>query len=145
MVCGVGNPSWLADVSTEELKGLLGDESVSLAREREVLDELSRRAAIRHKAQEMADLVATVPAMAALDDSAEMVRQAQVRLDQAKRVRANAVQAALAAGYSLRTVAEIAHVAPSTALRISSQQLTAEPPSGAVRGPVSSVDEATGC
>jgi len=94
-----------------------------LVREREVLDELSRRAAVRHKAAEMADLVATVPAMAALGDSAEMVRQAQLRLDQAKGVRANAVQAALAAGYSVRTVAEIAHIAPSTALRISSRQL----------------------
>ena len=123
MVCGVGNASRLADVSTEELKGLLGDESMSLAREREVLDELSRRAAVRHKAAQMADLVATVPALAALDDSAEMVRQAQARLDQAKGVRANAVQAALAEGYSVRTVAEIAHIAPSTALRISSQQL----------------------
>ena len=97
MVCGVGNASRLADVSTEELKGLLSDESVSLVREREVLDELSRRAAVRHKAAGMADLVATVPALAVLGDSAEMVRQAQVRLDQAKGVRANAVQAALAA------------------------------------------------
>ena len=123
MACGVENASGLAEVSTEELKTLLGDENMSSAREREVLDELSRRAAVRHKAEEMAGLVATVPALAALDDSAEMVRQAQARLDQAKAVRANAVQAALAAGYSLRTVAEIAHIAPSTALRISSQQL----------------------
>ena len=119
----MANASRLADVSTEELKALLGDESMSLVREREVLDELSRRAAMRHRAEEMADLVATVPALAALGDSAEMVHRAQVRLDQAKRVRANAVRAALAGGYSVRTVAEIAHVAPSTALRISSRQL----------------------
>jgi len=113
----------LADVSTEELKTLLSDQSMSSAREREVLDELSRRAAMRHKAAETADLVATVPALAASGDSAEMVRQAQARLDHAQGVRANAVQAALAAGYSLRTVAEIAHIAPSTAVRIGSQQL----------------------
>ena len=102
---------------------LLGYESPSSARQLEVLDELSRRTAVRHKAEEMADLVATVPVLAALGDSAEMVRQAQVRLDQAKRVRANAVQAALAEGYSVRTVAHIARMAPSTALRIRSQQL----------------------
>ena len=139
----MGNAPQLADLTTEALKGLLGDESLSWGRQREVLDELSRRAAIRHKAEKMADLMATVPALAALGDSAEMVRQAQVRLDQAKWVRANAVQAALAEGYSVRVVAEIAQVAPSTALRIRSEQLTDEPPPGAGRRPGSSIDETT--
>jgi len=124
----VGNQSQLADLTTEALTALLDDESLSSARQREVLDELSRRAAARHKAEEIADLVATVPVLAALGDSAEGVRQALVRLDQAKRVRASAVQAALAEGHSVRTVADIAQMAPSTALRIRSQHLTAEPP-----------------
>ena len=74
IVPAVGNPSQLSDLSTEALTGLLGDESLSWGRRREVLDELSRRAAIRHKAEEMADLVATVPVLAALGDSAETVR-----------------------------------------------------------------------
>ena len=134
-VPAVGNPSQLADLTTEALTALLSDESLSSARQREVLDELSRRAAARHKAEEMADLVATVPVLAALGDSAEGVRQALVRLDQAKRVRASAVQAALAEGYSVRTVADIAQMAPSTALRICSQHLTDEPPSQAARLP----------
>ncbi|MDE0665899.1 MAG: hypothetical protein OXH67_09910 [Acidimicrobiaceae bacterium] len=129
------NPSRLADLSTEALTGLLGDESLSSERHRDVLDELSRRAAARHKAEETADLMATVPTLAVLGDSAEAVRQAQVRLDQAKRVRARAVQAALGEGYSLRTVADIAQMAPSTALRIRSQQLTAEPPPQAALWP----------
>ena len=124
----MGNPSQLADLPTDELTGLLDNESLSSARQREVLDELSRRAAARHQAEEMAELVATVPVLAALGDSAEGVRQAQVRLDHAKRVRAGAVAAALSEGYSVRTVADIAQVAPSTALRIRSQQLTAESP-----------------
>ena len=138
----MGNSSQLPDLSTEALKGLLGDESLSSARQREVLDELSRRAAIRHKAEEKADLVATVPVLAALGDSAEVVREAQVQLDQAKWVRANAVQAALAEGYSVRTVAEIAQMAPSTALRIRSKQLTAEPLPRAAR-PGSCINEVT--
>lgn len=131
----MANQSQLADLTTEALTALLGDESVSSARRRDVLDELSRRARVRHKAEEMAELVATVPALAALGDSAEVVHRAQVRLDEAKRVRASAVQAALDEGYSVRTVADIAQVAPSTALRIRSQQLTAEPPPQAVRLP----------
>jgi len=93
-----------------------------------VLDERRHRAAVRHKAEEIAELVATVPVIAALDDSAESVRKAQAWLDRAKWVRAKAVQAALAAGYSVRAVAEVARVAPSTALRLDSQELTAEPP-----------------
>lgn len=87
--------------------------------------------------------MATVPVLAALGDSAEIVRQAQVRLDQAKRVRAHAVQAALAEGYSVRTVAHIAHMAPSTTLRIRSQRLAAEPPPQAARQPGSSGDQMT--
>jgi len=63
--------------------------------------------------------------MAALHDSAEIVRKAQTRLDQAKRTRAEAVQAALAAGYNVRTTAEIAQVVPSTVLRLGSQELPA--------------------
>ena len=77
----------------------------------------------------MAELVATVPVMTALDDSAEMVRNAQDWLDRAKWVRAKAVQAALAASYSVRTVAEIARISPSTALRVGSEKLPPEPPS----------------
>ena len=142
-VPAVGNPSQPADLTTEELTGLLGDESLSSARQRDVLDELSRRAAARHKAEEMAELMATVPVMAALGDSAATVHEAQVRLDQAKRMRANAVQAALAEGYSVRTVADIAQVAPSTALRIRSEQLTAEPPPQPARWPGSSSGEVT--
>ena len=141
----VANPSWLADLTSEELTGLLGDESLSSARHRDVLDELSRRAAARHKAEEITELVATVPVLAALGDSAETVHEAQVRLDQAKRVRANAVQAALAEGYSVRTVADIAKMAPSTALRIRSQQITAEPPLQTARQPGSCSDEMTAC
>ena len=53
---------------------------------------------------------------------------ARAWLDRAKWVRAKAVKSALAADYSLRTVAEIARVAPSTVLRIGSQELPAEPP-----------------
>ena len=118
----------LADLTDEELRGLLGDESVSLARQIRVLDVLSRRAAVRRKAEELAELVETVPVMAALDDSAEMVRRAQAWLDRAKWVRAKAVQSALADGHSLRTVAEIARIAPSTALRVSSLELPAVSP-----------------
>lgn len=141
----VGNPSQLADLSTEALTGLLGDESLSSARHRDVVDELSRRAAARHKAEEMAELVATVPTLAALGDSAEFVREAQSWLDQAKWVRAHAVQAALDEGYSVRTVADIAQIAPSTALRIRSQHLTTEPPPQAARRPGSCSDEVTAC
>lgn len=122
------NASGLAGLTDEGLKGLLNDESLSLARQLQVLDELSRRAAVRRKAEEMAELVSTVPVMAALDESAEMVREAQAWLDRAKWVRARAVQSALAAGYSLRTVAEIARMAPSSVLRVGSQELPAEPP-----------------
>ena len=121
----VDNASELADLTDEELRALLNDDSLSLARQIRVLDERRHRAAARRKAEEMAELVATVPVMAALHDSAEIVRKAQTRLDQAKRARAEAVQAALAAGYNVRTTAEIAQVAPSTALRLGSQELPA--------------------
>ncbi|MDE0493119.1 MAG: hypothetical protein OXH54_04220 [Acidimicrobiaceae bacterium] len=60
----------------------------------------------------MADLVATVQTLAALGDSAEFMREAQSWLDQAKWVRARAVQTVLSEGYSVRTVAGIAQVAP---------------------------------
>ena len=90
--------------------------------------ERRHRAAVRRKAEEMAELVATIPVMAALDDSAEMVREAQGWLDRAKWVRAKAVQSALAAGYSVRTTAEIAQVAPSTVLRLGSQELPSDLP-----------------
>jgi len=139
----VGTPSQPVDLSTEALTALLGDESLPAARHREVVDELSRRAAARHKAEEMADLVATVPTLAALGNSAEFVREAQSWLDQAKWVRARAVQAALGEGYSVRTVADIAQMAPSTALRIHSQHLTAEPPPQATLWPDSCSDEVT--
>ncbi|MDE0604064.1 MAG: hypothetical protein OXI18_06620 [bacterium] len=122
------NAQRFADLTDEELRELLNDESLPLSQQIEVLDERRHRAAARRKAEEMAELVATVPAMAALGDSAEMVRQARDLLDRAKWTRAKAVQAALAAGYSVRTVAEIAQVAPSTALRLGSQELPAEPP-----------------
>ena len=141
----VGNPSQPADLSTEELTGLLGDESLSSGRQREVLDELSRRAAIRHRAEEMADLVATVPALATLGDSAEFVREAHSWLDQAKWVRAHAIQAALDEGYSVRTVAHTAQMAPSSVLRIRCQQLTAEPPPRFARRAGSCGDEVTAC
>ena len=118
----------LADLADEELKALLNDDSLPLAEQIQVLDERRHRAAVRRKAEEMAELVATVTVMTALDDSAELVRKAQGWLDRAKWVRAKAVQSALAAGYSLRTVAEIARIAPSTALRLGSQELPAEPP-----------------
>lgn len=127
MVCAVGNASKLGGLADVELRGLLDDESLSLARQLEVLDELSRRALARRKAEETAELVAAVPVMAALDDSAEMVRKAQAQLDRAKQVRAEAVRAALAEGYSVRTVAEVARVAPSTALRLGSEDLAGEP------------------
>lgn len=127
-VCAVKNAQRFADLTDEELRELLNDESLPLSQQIEVLDERRHRAAARRKAEEMAELVATVPAMAALGDSAEMVRQARDLLDRAKWTRAKAVQAALAAGYSVRTVAEIAQVAPSTALRLGSQELPAEPP-----------------
>lgn len=117
-----------ADLADEELKALLNDDSLPLAEQIQVLDERRHRAAVRRKAEEKAELVATVPVIAALDDSAELVRKAQGWLDRAKWVRAKAVQSALAAGYSLRTVAEIARIAPSTALRLGSQELPAEPP-----------------
>lgn len=118
----------LGDLTDEELKALLNDDSLPLARQIIVLDERRHRAAERRKAEEIAELVATVPVMAALDDSAEMVRKAQALLDRAKWARSKAVQAALTAGYSVRTTAEIAQVAPSTALRLSSRKLPAEPP-----------------
>ncbi|MDE0236703.1 MAG: hypothetical protein OXN95_05710 [bacterium] len=118
----------LADLTDEELKALLNDDNLPLSQQIQVLDERRHRAAVRRKAEEVAELIATVPVMAALDDSAEMVRKAQALLDRAKWERSKAVQAALAAGYSVRTVAEIARIAPSTALRLGSQKLTAEPP-----------------
>lgn len=122
------NDLQVANLTDEELKALLNDDSLPLAEQIRVLDERRQRAAIRRRAEEMADLVSTVPVMAALDDSAEMVRKSQAWLDRAKWVRAKAVQAALAAGYSVRTTAEVARVAPSTALRLGSQELPAEPP-----------------
>ncbi len=128
-VCAMKNGLPLTGLTDEELKALLNDDSLPLSQQIRVLDERRHRAAVRRKAEEMAELVGTVPVMAALDDSAEMVRKAQTRLDRAKRERAKAVQAALAAGYSVRTVAEIAGVAPSTALRLGSNDFPAEPPS----------------
>ena len=122
------NELQFADLTDEELKALLNDDSLPLSQQIKVLDERRHRAAVRRKAEEIAELVATVPVMAALDDSAEMVRKAQAWLNRAKWVRAKAVQSALASNYSLRTVAEIARIAPSTALRIGSQKLSAEPP-----------------
>lgn len=121
------NDAHLADLTDEELRALLNDDSLPLAQQIRVLDECRHRAAVRRKAEEMADLVATVPAMAALADSAEMVRKTQAWLDRTKWARARAVQAALAEGYSVRTVAEIAQVAPSTALRLGAEELGAEP------------------
>lgn len=128
-MCAVKNELQLADLTDEELKALLNDDSLPLSQQIKVLDERRHRAAVRRKAEEIAELVATVPVMAALDDSAEMVRKAQAWLDRAKWARSKAVQAALAAGYSVRTTAEIARIAPSTALRIGSQVLPAEPAS----------------
>lgn len=125
-VCAVENVSPLADLADEALRELLNDDSLPLARQIEAIDERRRRAALRRKAEEMAELAATVPVIATLADSAETVREAQTRLDRAKGERAKAVQAALAAGYSIRTVADIARVAPSTALRLGSQELAVE-------------------
>ncbi|WP_419929628.1 hypothetical protein [Candidatus Poriferisocius sp.] len=122
------NTLQLADLSDDELRALLNDESLPLAQQIKVLDERRHRAAVRRKVEEMAELVATVPVMAALDDSAQMVWKAQAWLDRTKWVRSKAVKSALAAGYSVRTVAEVARVAPSTALRIGSQEVAAEPP-----------------
>lgn len=122
------NDLQVANLTDEELKALLNDDSLPLSQQIRVLDERRNRAAVRRKAEEMADLVATVPVMAALDDSAEMVLKAQAWLERAKWARAKAVKAALAAGYSVRTTAEIARVAPSTALRVGSQELPVEPP-----------------
>lgn len=127
-VCALKNDAPLADLTDEELRAFLNDDSLPLSQQIRVIDERRRRAAERRKVEEMAELVATVPVMAALDDSAELVRKTQTRLDQAKWARAKAVQAALAAGYSVRTTAEIARIAPSTALRIGAEELGAEPP-----------------
>ena len=124
----VENTPRLADLTDDELKALLNDDSLPLPQQIKVLDERRHRAAVRHRAEETAELVATVPVMAALGDSAEMVHKAQAWLDRAKWLRAKAVKAALAAGYSVRTTAEVARVAPSTALRIGSEELGAEPP-----------------
>ena len=54
--------SELAYLTDGELKGLLNYKSASLPRQLEDLNELSRRAAERRKAEEVAELVATVPA-----------------------------------------------------------------------------------
>jgi len=124
----VENAQRLANLTDEELRALLNDDSLPLSKQIKVLDERRHRAAVQRRAEELAELVATVPMIAALDDSAEMVHKAQAWLDRAKWVRAKAVQAALAAGYSVRTVAEFARVAPSTALRIGSEELAPEPP-----------------
>ena len=123
------NAAQLAELTDHELMDLLSDDSLSLARQLKVLDELSSRAAARKRAEELAEMIATVPVMAALDESAEMVQEAQARLERVKWIRAKAVQSAIAAGYSLRTVADIARIAPSTALRLRDEQLPAEPPS----------------
>lgn len=128
IMCAVKDVLQLGDLTDDELKALLNDDSLPLAQQIMVLDERRQRAAEKRKAEEMVELVATVPVMAALDDSAKMVRKAQGSLDRAKRERAKAVRAALAAGYSVRTTAEIAQIAPSTALRISSDEPVAEPP-----------------
>lgn len=122
------NATQLADLSDDELKALLNDDSLPLSQQIRVLDERRRRAAVQRKAEEMADLVATVPVMTSLADSAEMVGKAQAWLDRAKWVRSKAVKSALAAGYSVRITAEVARVAPSTALRIGSEELASEPP-----------------
>ncbi len=124
----VSKAAQLGDLSDEELKELINDDSLSLARQIKVLDEMGRRATARRRTLELAELVASVPVMSALDDSAEMVREAQAWLDRAKWMRATAVQSAIAAGYSLRTIAEIARVAPSTAMRLGAEQLPTEPP-----------------
>ena len=121
------NAAQLAELTDHELMDLLSDDSLSLARQLKVLDELSSRAAARKRAEELAEMIATVPVMAALDESAEMVQEAQARLERVKWIRAKAVQSAIAAGYSLRTVSEVARIAPSTALRLRDEQLPAEP------------------
>ena len=118
----------LADLTDEELKALLNDDNLPLSQQIRVLDERRRRAAVRRRAEEMAELVETVPVMTALDDSAEMVRKTQAWLDRAKWARSKAIRAALAAGYSVRTTAEVARIAPSTALRIGSEEPASEPP-----------------
>ena len=128
MVCAMKNEGPLTDLGDDELRAQLDDDSLSLARQLRVLDELSRRATARKRVLELAELVATVPVMSALDDSAEMVREAQAWLQRAKWTRARAVQSAIASGYSLRTVAEIARVAPSTAIRLRDEELPDEPP-----------------
>ena len=83
IVCAVKNASQLADLTDEELRALLNDDSAPLDQQLRVLDERRHRAAIRRKAEAIAELVATVPVMAALDDSAEMVRRAEAWLDRA--------------------------------------------------------------
>ena len=123
------NAALLAELTDHELTDLLSGDSLSLARQLRVLDELSSRAAARKRAEELAEMIAAVPVMAALDESAEMVQEAQARLEGVKWIRAKAVQSAIAAGYSLRTVSEVARIAPSTALRLRDEQLPAEPPS----------------
>ena len=128
IVCVVKNASQLADLSDEELKVLLNDDSLPLSQQIRVLDERRHRATARRKAEEMAELVATVPIMTALADSAEKVGKAQAWLDRAKWVRSKAVKSALAAGYNVRITAEVARIAPSTALRIGSEELASEPP-----------------
>ncbi len=125
----VKNATHLADLSDDELRALLNDDSLPLSQQIKILDGRRLRAAVRHKAEEMAELVETVPVMAALDESAEMVGKAQAWLDRAKWVRSKAVKSALAASYSVRITAEVARVAPSTALRIGSEELASEPPS----------------
>lgn len=127
-MCAVKDALQLVDLSDDELRALLNDDSLPLAQQILVLDERRHRAAEKRKAEEMAELVATVAVMAALADSAEIVRKAQDWLDRAKWVRSKAVRSALAAGYSVRTTAEIAQVAPSTVLRLGSQELPSDLP-----------------
>ena len=68
------NDAPLADLSDEELRALLNDDSLPLAQQIRVIDERRRRAAVRRKAEEMAELVATIPVMAALDDKVSATR-----------------------------------------------------------------------
>ena len=71
---------------------------------------------------------AAVPVVADLADGAAMARKARARLDRVKWMRFKAVQSALAAGYSIRRVAEVARIVPSSAMRLGSEELPAGPP-----------------
>ena len=118
----------LAELGDDELRDLLNDDSLPLARQLKVLDEQTRRATARLQAERLAELVAANPVLADLESTAETVREVQGWLEQAKWDRARAVRAALDAEFSLRTVASIARVAPSTVKRLRDEQLPPEPP-----------------